>query len=287
VSASPSLFRFVQVELPWALGPPDGRYLVRAPETPDAAPTHVLVFATLGAAERRRLASRRRQRDAAPEPEPTAVATGRATIIDVGGPLDEAGARAWLAAAGEDDLESGLAVLNRALHAFRVITTDPYLQPVRRAQAIVARVGFGAGEEVAEGRWAAAKELTVTAGRRRRSRILAPQARLAALLGAREAVLASEELTLRARSDVDQNRPREAALQLLVALDAALAELGAGPRAGELSDRLEELRGQREPVAAAAQAALSGALSDAHAEAVAFALGRVEAALRARAAIGT
>ena len=116
------------------------------------------------------------------------------------------------------------------------------IRALRRAQTIVARVGFGAGEEVAEGRWAAAKELTVTAGRRRRSRILAPQARLAALLGAREAVLASEELTLRARSDVDQNRPREAALQLLVALDAALAELGAGPQAGELSARIEELR---------------------------------------------
>ena len=64
-------------------------------------------------------------------------------------------------------------------------------------------------------------------GRRRRSRILAPQARLAALLGAREAALACEELTLRARADVDQGRPREAALQLLVALDAALAELAA------------------------------------------------------------
>ena len=98
-------------------------------------------------------------------------------------------------------------------------------------------------------------------GRRRRSRILAPQARLAALLGGREAALACEELALRARLDLDQGRPREAALQLLVALDAAFAELAADARAGELSGRLEELRGQREPVAAAAQAALSGPLS--------------------------
>ena len=103
-------------------------------------------------------------------------------------------------------------------------------------------------------------------GRRRRSRILAPQARLAALLGAREAALASEELTLRARSDVDLGRPREAALQLLVALDAALAELAADPLAGVLAERLSELRGQREPVAAAAQAALSGPLSPEHAD---------------------
>lgn len=284
-----SLFRFVQVELPWALGPPDGRYLVRSPGAGDAHPTdptHVLVFATLGAPERRRLAGRRSRRDAEPEPEATAVATGRATVIDVGAPVDETGAQTWLAGAGEDDLAAGLTVLNRALHSFRVITADPYLQPVGRAQAIVARIGFGAGEEVADGRWTAAKELTVPEGRRRRSRILAPQARLAALLGAREAALACEELTLRARLDLDQGRPREAALQLLVALDAAVAELAADARAGELSARLEELRGQREPVATAAQAALSGPLGDTDAAAVAFALGRVEAALRARVAAG-
>lgn len=284
MNAPQGLFRFAQVELPWSLGPPDGRYLVRAPDAVQAAPTHVLVFATLGAPERRRLSARRRRRDAEPEPEPTAVATGRATVIDVGAPLDVVSAQAWLAAAGEDELEAGLAVLNRALHAFRVTTADPYLQPVGRAQVIAARLGFGAGEEVAEGRWAAANELTLPEGRRRRSRILAPQARLAALLGAREPALACEELTLRARSDVDQGRPREAALQLLVALDAALAELGAGPHAGELADRLQELRGQRDAVAAAAQAALSGPLGEADAEAVSFALGRVEAALRARTA---
>jgi hypothetical protein len=288
VSASAGLFRFVQVELPWPLGPPDGRYLVRAEETvpthPAGPPTHVLVFATLGAPERRRLSGRRRERDATPEPEPTAVTTGRATVIDVGAPLAASQARTWLAAAGEEEFETGLAVLNRALHSFRVITADPHLHAVGRPHALVARIGFGAGEEVAEGRWTAAKELSLPAGRQKRARILAPQARLAARLGAREATLACEELTLRARADVDQGRPREAALQLLVALDAALAELGADSQAGELADRLAELRGQREPVAAAAQAALSGPLSTENETAVQFALGRVEAALRARAA---
>ena len=173
MSASPHVFRFVQVELPWQLGPPDGRYLVRSGETADAAPSHVLVFATLGAVQRRRLAPRRRARDADPEPQPAAVATGRATVIDVGEPLDEPRARAWLIDAGEDELSAGLAVLNRALHAFRVVTADPYLHPVGRGQAIVARVGFGAGEEVADGLWSAAKELTLAEGRRPRSRILA------------------------------------------------------------------------------------------------------------------
>jgi hypothetical protein len=285
VSASSRVFRFVQVELPWQLGPPDGRYLVRS-EGGDGPPSHVLVFTTLGAPERRRLAARRRPREAAPGPEPTPVATGRATVIDVGEPMEETPARAWLSAAGEGELAAGLAVLNQALHAFRVATADPYLAPVGRPQAIVARVGFGAGEEVADGLWSAARELSLPEGRRRRARVLAPQARLAALLGARQPALVSEELALRARLDLDHQRPREAALQLLVALDAALAELAADPHAGELAGRLEELRAQREPVATAAQAALSGPLGDDDARAVAFALERVEAALRARVAAG-
>jgi hypothetical protein len=281
------VFRFVQVEVAWPLGPPDGRYLVRAEGDGAGPPSHVLVFATLGAPERRRLAARRRARDAEPEPAPVAVATGRATVIDVGRPTDEGQARAWLSAAEESDLAAGLAVLNRALHAFRIATADPYLQPVGRGQAIAARVGFGAGEEVADGLWSAARELVLPEGRRRRTRLLAPQARLAALLGARQSALACEELALRARLDLDHARPREAALQLLVALDAAVAELATDPHAAELGERLGELRAQREPVAAAAQAALSGPLSDADARAVALALDRVEAALRARGAAGT
>jgi hypothetical protein len=285
VSASSTLFRFVQVELPWRLGPPDGRYLMRDPGDLDGTPTHVIVFATLGAPERSRLAALRRPREAEPSPEPTPVATGRATVIDSRSPLDsEAEARAWLSRAGEDELAAGLAVLNRALHAFRLVTADPYLHTVGRQQAIVARVGFGAGEQVADGLWTAARELALSDPRRRRARVLAPQARLAAVLGARELALACEELTLRARSDLDHGRDREAALQLLVALDAALAELTADPHATELAARLEELRGQREAAAAAAQAALSGALDAAERDAVAFTLGRIEAVLRARAA---
>lgn len=288
MTASSPLFRFVQVELPWPLGPPDGRYLVRAQGTPDAAPTHVIVFATLGAPERRRLAARR-PRTAEPEPDPTPVATGRATVIDVGHPLDGAQpARAWLEAAGEDELAAGLAVLNRALHAFRLASADPYLHAVGRAQAIAARVGFGAGEQVADGLWTGARELPGPDGRRPRRggrrTTLAPQVRLAAVLGAREPPLASEELTLRARLDLDHDRPREAALQLLVALDAAIAELAADQHAAALAQRLTELRGLRDDVGAAAQAALGGALTESQVATVAAAVARVEAALRARAA---
>ena len=75
----------------------------------------------------------------------------------------------------------------------------------------------------------------------------------------------------------------KAALQLYVALDAALAELPSDPTAAALGDRLSELRGLREPVGEAAQTALAGPLAAEQREAVEFALGRIEAALRARA----
>jgi hypothetical protein len=210
------------------------------------------------------------------------VATSRATIIDVGEPFAGAGvAQDWLEGAGEDHLAADLAVLNRALHAFRVATADPYVNAVGRRQALVARVGYGAGEEVAEGRWTDARELVLESSRRRRSAVLAPQARLAAVLNGRDRALACEELTLRARLDLDHGRDREAALQVLVALDAALAEL-----AGEsldVQERLSELRTRREPVAVAAQAALAGPLPPEQREAVEFTVKRIEAALRARA----
>ncbi len=248
----------------------------------------MLVIATLGAPERRTLLARRAQRRTTrQEPGPTPVATGRATVIDVGGPLPgEADARAWLTAAGEPELEADLTILNRVLHAFRLVTADPYLGSVGRHQLLVARIGYGAGDEVADGLWTEARELLLEERRQRRKAVLHPQARLAALLGNREEQLVCEELTLRARLDLDSGRYREAALQLLVALDAAIAELAGDPLAESLEDRLAELREQRDPVAATAQTALAGPLEQSDLETVVFVLGRIEATLRARAAAG-
>jgi hypothetical protein len=192
-------------------------------------------------------------------------------------------AEIWLTEAGEEYLGAGIEVLNRALHAFRLVTADPYLTPIGRAQTLVARIGYGAGEQVADGLWTAAKELIEARPRRRRLTVLQPQARLAAVLNGRERALACEELALRTRLDLDHGRTREAALQLLVALDASLAELATDPTANALTDRLHELRAQRDAVGAAAQTALSGQLTDEQLQVVEFALGRIEAALRARA----
>ena len=68
-----------------------------------------------------------------------------------------------------------------------------------------------------------------------------------------------------------------------MALEAGIAELEDAASAGELQKRLGELREQRDAVGAAANAALRGPLDDGAREAVAHALGRLEAALRARA----
>jgi hypothetical protein len=243
---------------------------------------HVLVIATLGAPERRWLRGRRPK---AASPAPAPVTTSRVTLVTAKPLDDEDAAARWLRAAGEAEADAAVAVLNRVLHLHRAATADPQVREVRREQAVVARVGYGDGEQVAEGRWRRAIELP--AGRPpRRTAALRPGERLAALLGGRDAALACEELALRARQDVDAGRRREAALQLDVALTAALAELQPWAPRADLAARLTELRELQIPVRAAAQAALEGGVDDAADAAVRHALDRLEAALRARTALG-
>ncbi len=276
-------FGFVQFEFPWALGPTDGRYVVRAGgEESPGEPEHVIVLATLGAPERRRLLRGRRPEPVAPEPAPTPVSTARATVIRAA-PLERPDAvRAWMGEDPEGRAGAALAVLGRVLAAHRVATADPHVREPGREHALVVRIGHGAGEAVAEGRWAEAVTLPPPRGRRgKRSSALRPQERLAALLAGRERPLACEELILRARLDLDHEREREAALQLDAALGTALAEL---PEGGELGARRTELETRGDAVRAAAKTARTGPLSAAERTAIAEALARLEAALRARAA---
>jgi hypothetical protein len=214
------------------------------------------------------------------------VTTGRATLVAARPFVDEPAAQRWLREAGEDDVQAALAVLNRVVHLQRIATADPFVRELRREQAICARVGIGEGDLVAEGRWANAIELPPPTARTARSAALRPQERLAALLGARDAALACEELALRARLDLDAGRLREAALQLGIALDAALAELAPWGARGDIAARLDELRALRDGIQAAARAALQGGIDDAAAEHIRHGLQRLEAALRARTALG-
>ena len=118
-----------------------------------------------------------------------------------------------------------------------------------------------------------------------RAAALRPQERFAALLAARDAALACELLALRARADLDHDRPREAALQLEAALAAAASELESwrelrrhgGAARGAARARAGGRRGRRRPPAPAGSTTTPAPRSR-------HALGRLEAALRARTA---
>ena len=293
------LFVFMQLEFPWALGPEDGRYLLR--DGPDGEPRHVVVLERVGAGlASERAASRRRggllgrmtragrERALEAEPEPAEVTTTRVTVIDPLSLSAEQQAQAWLDGLDRDlDVQAAVLVLNRVLRMHRIAAADPYLHEVSPAQALVIRAGWGEGEQVAYGQWLQARELQQRREpRRRRNRAwaLRPQERLAALLGGRSSALDCEELALRARGDLEQRRAALAALELDRALAAAARELSAESRP-DLALRIAELAQLHEGVAEQARAALAGS-EQLDEEALAHALGRLEACLRARTASG-
>jgi hypothetical protein len=306
------LFLFVQMEFPWELGPADGRYLLR--ESARGEPERVVVLDTVGAPRRGRGARRPRRPQATAEPAP--VPTTRATVIDSAPVAAEREAQAWLAKLdAEREALTAAATLNRMLFAHRIATADPYTHGVSPAQALVVRAGWGEGEDVAYGHWLHARELQWSErSRQRRTAVLRPQERLAVLLGARGEALLCEEFVLRARLDLDAGRLAYAALELEQAYAAALVELPRkdSPALSERIAELAELRGGvmdatrtvlrdasreasgHEPTtdASAATAGTLGATGTLDAdetldeEVLRHALGRLEAALRALAALG-
>ena len=118
----------------------------------------------------------------------------------------------------------------------------------------------------------------------KREAALRPQERFAALLAGRDAALACELLALRARVDLDHGREREAALQLEAALAAGRAELAGWRELDGMPARLDELAALADEVAPVAAAARAGGLDEPSRAVVERALGRLEAALRARTA---
>jgi hypothetical protein len=245
----------------------------------------VLVLATWPAPVRR---GRRWGREAPADAEPATTGVSRATLVDTA-TVERDEAQAWLAQASEGELAAAEALLNQSIRAHRAAAADPFAHEVRAEQALTARAGYGAGFEVAEGSWSEARTLRAAdagAGSRRARRMAAlrPQERLAALLSGRDAVLACEEMALRARADLDAGRTREAAMQAHLAVEAAVAELQAFREQRDLRERVGELEAHRTALAAAANEALQGGVSADAEAAVQAGLERVEAALRARAA---
>jgi hypothetical protein len=287
------LFLFLQLEFPWDLGPPDGRYLLRTreaagPEAEIGEPEHVVVLDTLGArrrtgavgwwtirlpgSTRRARAPRRTTGDPAPVP------TARATIIDPVSVSAKRQAQTWLAGIDtERETQAALKVLNRVLFAHRIATADPHTHEVAAAQALMIRAGWGEGKQLADGYWQHARELPWSTSPRssRRAAVLRPDERLAELLGARSDELLCEEFALRARLDLDHGRLAHAAIELDTALTAALSELVDEQRP-DLTPRVAELEALRPGVMP----------KEPDEEVVRYTLERLEAALRARTAAG-
>lgn len=271
-------FGFVQLELGFLLGPADGRYLIRAGER--AEPEFVVVLRTLGAPRRRFLERRRRPR-AVKGAEPGAVPITRASVISAEPFATASDGDDWLRGLRGDrdrmhsEVERALLQLDRLMRAHRAAAADPYARDLRPELALAVRVGHGTGEQVADGRFSSAYEVPPATKRARRIERLSPQERLAAMIGGREDVLASDELVLRARADVDARRPREAALQARIALECVLEELPAAT----LGNLRGELEGDRQCVSEAATAALTGEPSASLATGVEAAVRRMEKAL--------
>ena len=188
------------------------------------------------------------------------------------------------AARARRTLEAGLVVLNRALHGLRLVLADPDRhEPWAAQQLLVARVGYGAGEQVADGLWTeAGSSSCARAPAARASRCSSPRRAWRRCSAAASARSSCEELALRAAADLDRGREREAALGLLVALDAALAELAAEPpQTARSAVGSRSSASQRDAVARRRPGGARPARSAARrCETVEFALGRIEAALR-------
>jgi hypothetical protein len=282
-------FGFAQFDFAGTLPLADGRYLARR-ESGDG--DSVLVVETIAAAPR---PSRRRRlpRDAEAAPTPPQVPVSRATAIRAfepfAGPEEAA---AWLAAASADEAEldrivaTGIALVNDALHAHAVAAADPFIAALPPERALAVRVGYGSGEETAEGAHSEAREVdmqtTGASRRKRRQEDLRPQERVAAVLRGREQADACETLLLRARADLDAGRHREAALQLRVGVEALLSEL---PEALDDDDHradIKVLKARQAAVDAAAERALKGDLGPESKKSVASGLILAERILRRR-----
>jgi hypothetical protein len=252
----------------------------------------VLVVQTIGAPRPPR---RRRRAREAEEGLPQELPVTRVTAVRADPFPGEAEASAWLEELADDHqalsdaAEEGLRLLNQALSAARAAAGDPYLQELGTRRALAIRVGYGSGEQVAEGEWLEARELEPGApapgrgGRRaRREAALAPQERIAAVLTGREQLDACETMLARARVDLDAGRNREAALQLRVGLEALLVELRDAMQDPGHTEDMEVLGQRRGEAGDAANAALRGELDDGQVESVRELLALAERVLRRR-----
>ncbi|HVY78484.1 MAG TPA: hypothetical protein VG898_08270 [Solirubrobacterales bacterium] len=281
------LFRFAQFDFAGRLAVADGRYVLRGDEG-----ERVLVVETIGAPPptgRRR----RKPREAQADDTPTELPLARVTSVRASETLaNEAAAERWLEHTSADEeevdrlLEEGIDDVNRALHAQAIASGDPHPQVTTPTRAVAMRVGFGSGEQLADGLYAAAHQVDPGrrpgSRRRQRDEEMRPQQRVAALLGGRERPDICEILLLRARADLDAGRDREAALQLRIGLEALLVELHDALSDPGHEEDMATLESRRHDVGELANAALRGDLDAAQLDLLRDAQAVCERVLRRR-----
>lgn len=247
------LLPFAQLDLPGELPLDDGRYLVRPPGEVKARPD-VLVLRTLGAPRSRSRLRRGRPQAVPEEPAGTPLPLSRITLVKAIPFAEPDGAERWLKeVSGDDELALGLArevstTVNRAMLAHRVAAPDPHAADVHPGQAVAVRFGYGSGDEVAAGRWTAARELPEGRRRSLRSELVdgvGAQERIAGVLGGRDQVSTAESLLLSAEHEEAEGR-----------LALALALVGTALRAAEeegadAAEAASALAGAREATSAA------------------------------------
>lgn len=175
-----------------------------------------------------RAGGRRRRRPQAVNPsDPEQVPVTRVTVTGGDELAGRGEANTWLeSTAGDaqgraDEVRSATRLINRALNALRAEARDPLVQDIGATRALAIRIGYGSGDELADGRWTEARELPPP--RRGRLEGVDPQTRVAAVLAGREKVHPAETLLQRARLDEQQGRASEARYGLRAAR-AALDE---------------------------------------------------------------
>lgn len=257
------LFRIVQVEVAGEVDLPPGRWTVRGHAN---RPRAVVVVDATERPPRRFRRKRRKIADA------TSVPVSRVTVIDAD-PLDVGDPDRWLAEHDADAaVEDALSVIRRLAQAGAVAGGEARPRPLRWRDLTRALLAYGSGYEGADGTWSSHRMVTVPADEghrvRRSGRGLGNEERLADLLSGRDPVLASERLSLRVQHDLDAGHYREAALQLRIAVEAAIAELEPWREAPHVDAALTELRAGRGAVAETAGAAVRGGLTDDQVETV-------------------
>ena len=235
---------------------------------------------------------RRRPRDSEAAAPPAELPLSRATAIRAFEPYESPEeAAAWLATATVNEntidaaVDAGVALLNDALHAQAVAAADPHVATLTAERAVAIRLGYGSGDQIADGVFSEAREVDVAAAgspRRRRQEELRPQERVAAVLRGRESFAVCEPLLLRARADLDAGRRREAALQLRIGIEALLVELPTALDDDDHRADIDALTERQAAVETAAGRALVGDLSPEAETAVREALKLAERVLRRR-----